>query len=230
MIVQGYLGNLKWDQGKHKEAQELVTKVLESRRRTLGDNHPWTIAATNTLSWWLATAPESSGLRDGAKAVELGKKAVAAFPLEGNYWNTLGVAQYRAGEWNDAIKSLEKSMELHKGGDSNDWFFLAMAHWQLGHPDQAGQWYKKAVDAMEKAKSRDPELLRFRAEAEAMIKTDTVLPDDVFRMAPPTIVIGPSVFRWGCPCKRETTRRKKPGQQDAAERRTGTTGATQFSG
>jgi hypothetical protein len=32
----------------------------------------------------------------------------------------------------------------------------------------------------QKGKSRDPELLRFRAEADAMIKTDTALPDDVF--------------------------------------------------
>ncbi|MFI5457397.1 MAG: tetratricopeptide repeat protein [Isosphaerales bacterium] len=71
-------------------------------------------------------------------------------------------------------------MELGKGGDSSDWFFLAMAHWQLGHHDQARQWYSKAVDGMEKRKSRDPELLRFRAEAEAAIISGTALPDNVF--------------------------------------------------
>jgi hypothetical protein len=54
-----------------------------------------------------------------------------------------------------------------------------MAHWQLGYRFQARQWFRKAVDGMEKAKSRDPELLRFRAEAEAVIDTDAVLPDDV---------------------------------------------------
>ena len=33
---------------------------------------------------------------------------------------------------------------------------------------------------MEKGKSRDPELLGFRAEAEAMIVSDKLLPADVF--------------------------------------------------
>jgi hypothetical protein len=32
----------------------------------------------------------------------------------------------------EAIQELEKSMELRNGGDSFDWFFLAMANWQLG--------------------------------------------------------------------------------------------------
>ncbi len=157
-----------------------MLNVFESYRRTLGDNHRLTILAANDLSWWLATAPESSGLRNPAKAVELAKSAVVAFPLEGNYWNTLGVAEYRAGDWKGAIKTLEKSLELHKGGDSNDWFFLAMGHWQMGHCDQARQWYRKAVDGMAKGNSRDPELLRFRIEAEAMLKSGTVFPDNVF--------------------------------------------------
>jgi tetratricopeptide (TPR) repeat protein len=98
----------------------------------------------------------------------------------GDYWNTLGVAQYRAGDWKEAIKTLEKSMELRKGGDSFDWFFLAMAHWQLRNRDQAREWYNKAIDGMEKARSRDPVVLRFRAEAQATIWSDTVLPDQVF--------------------------------------------------
>jgi hypothetical protein len=33
---------------------------------------------------------------------------------------------------------------------------------------------------MRNGKSDDPELLRFRAEADALIWSDTVLPDDVF--------------------------------------------------
>jgi hypothetical protein len=30
----------------------------------------------------------------------------------------------------------KKSMELRKGDNSFDWFFLAMAHWQLGEKEQ----------------------------------------------------------------------------------------------
>ena len=44
-----------------------------------------------------------------------------------------------------------------------------MAHWQKGDKDQARQWYDKAVNGMEKNKSRDEDLRRFRAEAAAVL-------------------------------------------------------------
>jgi hypothetical protein len=48
------------------------------------------------------------------------------------------------------------------------WIFLAMAHWQLGHKDEAHKWYDKAVDPMGK-KRHDPELVVFRAEAAQLL-------------------------------------------------------------
>jgi hypothetical protein len=60
-------------------------------------------------------------------------------------------------------------MELNKGGDGNDWFFLAMAHWRLGDKPQARSWYGKAVSWMEKNQPRNEELMRFRAEAAALL-------------------------------------------------------------
>jgi Flp pilus assembly protein TadD len=102
--------------------------------------------------------------------VELVKKAVELNPREGSYWRTLGVAHYRAGDWKDALAALEKSMELHCGGDSFDWFFLAMAQWQLGNKDKAREWYDKAVDWMEKNQPIHEELRRFRAEVEELMK------------------------------------------------------------
>ncbi len=68
------------------------------------------------------------------------------------------------------MSALEKSMELGKGGNSFDWFFLAMAHWQLGDKKQARQWYDKAVTWMDKHKPfGEEELTRFRAEAAALL-------------------------------------------------------------
>lgn len=37
------------------------------------------------------------------------------------------------GDLSSAIKSLNSRIELRKGGSSEDWFFLAMAEWQLGN-------------------------------------------------------------------------------------------------
>jgi tetratricopeptide (TPR) repeat protein len=79
------------------------------------------------------------------------------------------MALYRAGELREAITALEKAMELKDGGDSLDWFSLAMAQWRLGNRDQAREWFQKAVQGMEKDNLRDPELERFRSEASALL-------------------------------------------------------------
>ena len=61
-------------------------------------------------------------------------------------------------------------MELRKGGDSFDWFFLAMAHWQLGEKDKAREWYDRAVQWMDKNQPKNEELRRFRAEAAELLE------------------------------------------------------------
>jgi len=45
-----------------------------------------------------------------------------------------------------------------------------MARWRLGEKDEARAWLKKTVEWMEKEKSGDEELRRFRAEAEELIE------------------------------------------------------------
>ncbi len=90
-------------------------------------------------------------------------------PNDGTNWNTLGVAQYRAGQFKEAVTTLTKSMEFRSGGDANDWFFLAMAHWQLKNKEEARKWYDKAVAWTEKSKPDDEELRRFRAEAAELL-------------------------------------------------------------
>src|SRR5262249_31177224 len=124
---------------------------------------PKNASPLNDLAWLFATCRDSK-FRNPNRAVELARKSVELTPKDGNHWNTLGVAHYRAGDWKAAIAALEKSMELRKGGDSFDWFFLAMAHWQLGKKEESRKWNDKAVAWMEKNNPKDEELVRFRAE------------------------------------------------------------------
>jgi uncharacterized protein HemY len=98
------------------------------------------------------------------------QKAVELAPTYGLIRNTLGVAQYRAGNWHKAVAALEKSMQLQGGGDSYDWFFLAMAYWRLGEKEKARQWFDRAVQWMDKNMPRGGELGRFRAEAAELLR------------------------------------------------------------
>jgi serine/threonine protein kinase/WD40 repeat protein len=129
---------------------------------------PNNAAAQNGLAWFRATCPDAR-YRDPAQAVALAEKAIALAPADGNIWNTLGVAQYRAGNWPAAIQALDQSMKLRQGGDGRDWFFLAMGHWKQGDQALARKWYARGVRAMAGQTRQDEELRRFRAEAADML-------------------------------------------------------------
>jgi len=161
-LVQSYLElvSLLWKLGRQAEAAEPYRKALE-----LDPEDP---VLNNNLAWFLATSPEPR-LRDAALAVRLAKKAVTTQPRSADYRNTLGVAHYRNGDDSAAVAELETAMSLRAGGDSSDWFFLALAHWRLGDRDKARTWFERAVQGMDSHKPHDDELCRFRAEAEATL-------------------------------------------------------------
>jgi serine/threonine protein kinase/tetratricopeptide (TPR) repeat protein len=132
------------------------------------DLDPEKASGWNGVAWLLATTPDAQS-RDAEKAVRFAKRAVELAPNDGTIWNTLGAAHYRAGNWKDAIAALEKSMELRQGGDGHDWFFLAMARWQLGEKEKARTWFDQAVRWMDRNQLADEEMRRFRAEAAELL-------------------------------------------------------------
>jgi serine/threonine protein kinase/Tfp pilus assembly protein PilF len=176
------LSDAQRDTGKPLAVRDALVRVLIERSRQLieeviqsGANDPGLL---NIAAWNLATS-RYSRIHDPARAVEIARLAVEKAPQKGIFWNTLGVAYYRAGAWNAAVEALGMSMKLRKGGDGEDWFFLAMAHWQFGERDQARDWYDRAVEWMAKNRPRDGKLKRFRAEAAALLGLAD-LPADVF--------------------------------------------------
>jgi serine/threonine protein kinase len=124
----------------------------------------------NQLAWRLVDCPDRS-LRDPPRALKLARRAIAILPREGAYWNTLGVALYRSGDFPAAKQALERSMELGGGGDGRDWFFLAMACWRLSEKPEARRWYDKAVAWLNQQPAKEEDVLRYQAEAESMISS-----------------------------------------------------------
>jgi tetratricopeptide (TPR) repeat protein len=158
-------GKLSGEQQKQvvEKYADLIKKPLQDAIERLGND----AVAHNTVARFLTF--QDPLLRDPARALPLAKKAVELAPKDGGYWNTLAWACYRVGDWQATVTAVEKAMELRQGGDSFNWFLLAMAHWQLGHKDQAGQWYDRAVLWMEKNHPGDDILRGFFAEATAVL-------------------------------------------------------------
>ena len=115
--------------------------------------------AHNELADLLATCPDAR-FRDPVQAIAEAKIALKLNPKLSTAWNTLGEAYYGDGQWQEAISALEKGLSLRKGGDSEDFFFLAMAHRQLGHNEEARQWYEKGVTWMDQHAPKDNWLRR----------------------------------------------------------------------
>jgi serine/threonine protein kinase/Tfp pilus assembly protein PilF len=161
-LVLSYLelASLLSQLGQPNKATEPYRKALDLDTKDPGVN--------NIRALFLLTTPEPR-LRDSSLALRLATNAVAAEPESADYSNTLGVAYFRNGDDKATITELERAMSLREGGNSFDWFFLAMAHSRQGDRDQAQTWFDRAVQWMDKHRPRDDDLRRFRAEAEAML-------------------------------------------------------------
>jgi eukaryotic-like serine/threonine-protein kinase len=176
-----------WSDGAvRKRALEMAGPFWQSQKKSLAARHA---LEDNDEAWRLATNVDAK-LRNPVRALELAKKAVELAPAQAIFWNTLGVAEYRAGGWQPAIEAFHKSMQLRGGGDAFDWFFLSMAHWRQGAKDEAHRWYGRAVAWSEKNGRGNDELRRFREEADELLRSadpsaSTVKPQNRESKAPP---------------------------------------------
>jgi hypothetical protein len=110
-----------------------------------------------------------------AHALRFAEKACTVEPSNGLYVNTLGVAQYRAGKYRDALATLTRSDKLNsassKAQEPTDVAFLAMANYQFGQKDKAREWLRRLRDVMKQAQwQKDRERLGFLREAEQLIE------------------------------------------------------------
>jgi tetratricopeptide (TPR) repeat protein len=109
-------------------------------------------------------------LNEASLAVQLAQRAVQAATRDPGYWETLGIAQYRAGQWKDAAESLEKAISLDSRRRGSAGFFQAMACWQSGRKDEARGWYDRTSRWVDQNKpSADAKTVRLRAEAAQLL-------------------------------------------------------------
>lgn len=141
---------------------EAIDKLRESVQMD-----PLQAVSHNDLAWHLCTGPEE--LRNPQEAVAMATVAVTSEPFQAAHHNTLGVALFRNQQYQPAIDSLNRSVELSGKRDSFDAFYLAMAYWHLNEKDQARS---KLADGQAWMLRHDPnnaELQLVRKEAEELV-------------------------------------------------------------
>jgi tetratricopeptide (TPR) repeat protein len=136
-------------------------------------------SVANAIAW--ACALGSGAVADYSRVVHLAEMSTASCPTSSRL-NTLGAILYRAGRFEEAVRQLRRSVEVHGAdGTPHDALFLAMAHHQLGHAEEAQRWLRlgTAIDPIAKRRpgaSGDTswvlrlELEVLRREATAMIE------------------------------------------------------------
>jgi WD40 repeat protein len=103
----------------------------------------------DTLSAYLAartcTLSSDPGV-NASEVVRLAAQAVAADKTCGWYLRTLGMAYYRAGQQEQAIRWLEESVRVPPRGEAQiiNWLALALVYHRLNRPQESRRWMEKA--------------------------------------------------------------------------------------
>jgi tetratricopeptide (TPR) repeat protein len=161
------LGELHWAAREPEKAESDYRKAREGWEKSVSESAA-DLVSVYSLAWLLSNCPVAS-IRDEGRAVELARKLTAARPREPKYWQVLGIAQFRAGNWAEAVKALSESeAQCPEGrGHGLNHLFLAMAYEKRGEK-QAREAYEKARKWVHEER-QDREVLRFLAEAEELI-------------------------------------------------------------
>jgi tetratricopeptide (TPR) repeat protein len=152
------------------ERETLARSYLDRAKEMLEGAITYAEAPTDRmfLAWFLAQPPEPE-LRDAARALKIAEEAFDQLPDSWSSWFQLAVIHYRAGNWEESLRAINEAHDRKSEGTCTSWSLAAMAHWQLGHKEEARAWYSKTVVRMEQTGCRNPEHHRFAREAAELL-------------------------------------------------------------
>jgi len=147
-------------------------RVSELNASGISESEARTINAT---VWDKVIKPTSDEVRPlTVKELEKMRQVCLQYP-SGMYLNTLGVAEYRMGNYTQAITAARQSMEKLPaemdlpGPHPGDLAILAMSYHRLGEAEKADGYQRQLVKAMQQdAFKDDAEARSFQAEATSM--------------------------------------------------------------
>ncbi|MHC4974429.1 MAG: tetratricopeptide repeat protein [Planctomycetota bacterium] len=164
--AQWVLGDALREKGRLDDAAAAY-RGADAAFREANAAEPLDWGSLQTSAWFLVAVAQPD-LRRPDEAAEFARRVIQVAPHAWNY-RSLGVALYRQGDWSNAVKALETAIGLEFGVTGTDWFFVAMAKSKLGREQEARRAYEAAVTWMEEHEPANPQLKRFRAEAEEVL-------------------------------------------------------------
>ena len=157
-----------------RQALDILTKLVAIYPDNSDLQQRWCDCG-NDLAWLLLSHPDPDS-DDPALALTLASQVVERFSASSVYWNTLGVAFFRTGNFESAVTALDRAIALSSGGTAFDHVFLAMSHARLGNLEVSQECLARAMFDKEKGHPSHTELARLCDEAQSIIAFDPDAP------------------------------------------------------
>ncbi|HJT78605.1 MAG TPA: protein kinase [Gemmataceae bacterium] len=148
-----------------------IAEPLRKAALALAETWPEDHAELNGASWDIVRSAGAPAERY-AQALRYAEAANRLEPENRSYLTTLGMAQYRAGRYKDALQTLTHADQVHRQAAKQsfpaDLAFLCMAQYQLGMKAEARATFGRLTQAL-KAKASNAEDEGFRRETAALV-------------------------------------------------------------
>jgi WD40 repeat protein len=161
-----------------------LSEPVRTQALVLAERHPVDAMRLNNASWSVVRLPDAEAA-EYRRALRQAEAACRNRPEYGVFLNTLGVAQYRVGQYREAAATLTHADELNsvanQGSVPSDLAFLAMAQHRQGEAENALATLSRLRQAMKGTRwANDLESQGLLKEAEALVRFDPIFPGDPF--------------------------------------------------
>ena len=180
LLTMSNLAEVYGREGKYGQAEEVFRRAVKAS--------PDNPNALNLLAWLLVTAPDHR-VRRPALALDLAHRIAELAPDNADALNTVGLIEVRNGLWNDAIATLNKCVDGHKGLEPTDFLFLAMAYQGRGDKAEADRNFTRGADLAGKTAANNTELRMLWGEAAEALGKPGPVPTLLEAMAEPDRVM-----------------------------------------
>jgi tRNA A-37 threonylcarbamoyl transferase component Bud32 len=161
-------------------ADPTINPEVRAAALAVAQSWPDSALALNNAAWALVKRPNRPEV-DSRRGLRLAEVACQLEPGNGAYLTTLGVAQYRTGQYEKAQVTLKRSNGLHGNREPADLAFLAMTQHRLHQAEAARATFERLRELMKDPKiAANAENQGFLREAEAVILNSPELPEEVF--------------------------------------------------